>query len=80
MAHSISTSLHRLLASSTTLAACALLAACSHTPNGVASASSTSLSSTATLGPVYFGDTMSFGQDEAPKPATLVAAAITLEY
>lgn len=79
MARSISTSLHRPLAASTILAACALLAACTHTPNGVSSTSSP-MSSNAGLGPVYFGDTMAFAQDEAPKPAPLVAATITLEY
>ncbi|MES1162683.1 MAG: hypothetical protein ABUL50_06440 [Rhizobacter sp.] len=78
MAHS--TSLHRLLATSTILAACALSAACSHTPNGNASASSASMSSNAGLGPVYFGDTMAFGHDDTTKPATHVAATITLEY
>ena len=79
MARSFSTSLHRPLAISTILAACALFAACSHTPNGNASAS-TSMSSNGGLGPVYFGDTMAFGHDDAPKPATHVAATITLEY
>jgi hypothetical protein len=79
MARSISTSRHRLLAASTVMAACALLAACGHTPGGVASAS-TSMSSNAALGPVYFGDMMSFGQDEAPPPATLVAATVTREH
>ena len=74
MARSISTSLHRLLATSTIWAACALLAACANTPTGISSAS-TSKSSNAALDPAHFGDVMAVGQGETPGAAT-----ITLEY
>ena len=80
MALSNSSPLVRLFASSTVLAACALLAACGHTTSGAAS-SSPSMTSQAALGPVYFGDVMAFGAEEIAAPApTLVATSITLEY
>ena len=80
MARSNSSPLVRLFATSTVLAACALLGACGHTTSAVAS-SSQAMTSHATLGPVYFGDVMAFGAEGVAAPApTLVATSITLEY
>ena len=74
MTRSILTSQRRLLASSAVLVASALLAACSTT------ATSSSMSADAAMGPIYFGDVMSFGIEAAPQPVTVVASTITLEY
>jgi hypothetical protein len=74
MTRSILASQRRLLASSTVLVACALLAACG------SSATGSSMMVDAEMGPVYFGDVMSFGVEVAPQPATMVASTITLEY
>jgi len=74
MTRSILTSQRRLLASSTVLVACALLAACG------SSATGSSMMMDAEMGPVYFGDVMSFGVEVAPQPTTMVASTITLEY
>ena len=61
-------------------AACALLTACGQaTTAGVDTHAAMPMSALAAMGPVYFGDTMSFGEEIRDEKAAVVAS-IQLEY
>jgi dihydroxyacetone kinase len=62
------------------IAACALLTACAHAPTAdVGTRAAMPMSVSAAMGPIYFGDTMSFGEEVRDERAPVVAT-IQLEY
>jgi outer membrane lipopolysaccharide assembly protein LptE/RlpB len=61
------------LASAALIAACAMLAGCGHVVS-TAQAQAQSQPASVSMGAVYFGDTMNFGEEFATQQALLVAA------
>ena len=58
-------------------ACCAMLAGCDHrlaADSADSRSAAMPMSVLAAMGPVYFGDTMSFGESDANEPVVLVAA------
>ena len=70
---STSNSSLRFIAVSALLSACAMLSACDHAAVAQNSSAAMPMSVPVAMGPVYFGDTMSFGAEDGADHTTLVA-------